>query len=153
MAFVFCGWGEIVAMAKKLRIFIFEDDPALGTLLKQVLVHKGHDVHVFTDPTTCPVYHNHETECPKNSPCADVIISDHMMPNMTGIDFLKLQRMRGCKALDKNKALITGSAIHADLKISIAELECHYIQKPFRVADILMWVDECAERVKSTEVS
>lgn len=140
-------------MSKKLRIIIFEDDPALVELLKQLLVHKGHDVNVFPDPTTCPVYRNHETDCPRNSPCADVIISDHMMPNMTGMDFLKLQRLRGCKASDKNKVLITGKVIDDDLKKAIDELGCHYIKKPFRVAEILKWVDECAERLDDAEAS
>ena len=134
-------------MTKKLRIIIFEDDPALAALLYQVLRHKGHDVHIFSEPTACPVYRDHETQCPKDSPCADVIISDHMMPNMTGIDFLKFQRMRGCKALDENKALLTGAVISPELKNALKELGCHYIKKPFRVDAILKWVDECAERL------
>ena len=132
---------------KKLRIIIFEDDQSLANLIKLVLLQKGHDVQVFSDPTLCPVYRDHDTECPKSAPCADVIISDHMMPNMTGLDFLKLQRMRGCKAPDENKALITGSAMHADLKNAIDELGCHYIKKPFKIVEIIKWVDECAERV------
>ena len=136
---------------KKLRIIIFEDDQSLANLIKQVLLQKGHDVRVFSDPTSCPVYRDHDTECPKSTPCADVIISDHMMPNMTGLDFLKFQRMRGCKALDENKALITGSAMHADLKHAIDELGCHYIKKPFRIAEILKWVDECAERLQDSQ--
>ena len=108
---------------RKLRILIIEDEPALAALLKQVLLQKGHDVHVFSDPTSCPVYRGHESECPQNTACADVIISDHMMPNMTGIDFFRFQRMRGCKAPDENKVLITGTAIHADLKKAIEESE------------------------------
>jgi CheY-like chemotaxis protein len=138
---------------RKLRILIFEDDPALAALLKQVLLQKGHDVHVFSDPTSCPVYRDHESECPQNTACADVIISDHMMPNMTGVDFFRFQRMRGCKAPDENKVLITGTAIHADLKKAIDELGCHFIKKPFKVAEILKWVDECAERVNATKAS
>ena len=132
---------------KKLLIIIFEDDHSLANLVKLVLLQKGHDVQVFSDPTLCPVYRDHDTECPKSLPCSDVIISDHMMPNMTGLDFLKLQRMRGCKAPDENKALITGSAMHADLKNAIDELGCHYIKKPFKIVEIIKWVDECAERV------
>ena len=147
----FSGWR--MDTSKKLKIVIFEDDPALAALLKQELLHKGHDVSTFSEPTACPVYRDHETQCPRDSPCADVIISDHMMPNMTGIDFLKFQRMRGCKALDENKALITGSVLDADLKAAIGELGCHYIKKPFKVAEILSWVDECAARVNGTESS
>jgi CheY-like chemotaxis protein len=133
---------------KKLRVIIYEDDPALATLLEQVLVHKGHDVQVYADPTNCPVYHDHGNECSQEVACADVIISDHMMPNITGVDYYRLQRVRGCKTPNENKALITGSAMHADLKAAIEELGCHYIKKPFKIAEILKWIDECAERVQ-----
>jgi CheY-like chemotaxis protein len=138
---------------KKLRIIIFEDDSALASLLKHVLMQKGHDVLVFPDPTACPVYTVHETVCQRKTPCADVIISDHMMPNMSGIDFFKLQRKRGCKALDANKALITGAAISDYMKHAVDELGCHFIKKPFKVAKIVEWVGECAERVRLAEVS
>lgn len=138
---------------KKLKIIVFEDDPALANLIKQVLIPHGHDVHVFSDPTVCPIYRDHKVECPKKSQCADVIITDHMMPNMSGLDFLKFQRMRGCKALDANKALITGSKMHADLKHGIDELGCHYIKKPFKIAEIVKWVGECSERIEATEPS
>ncbi len=133
---------------KKLRIIIFEDDKSLASLIKQVLLLKDHDVQAFSDPTACPIYRDNKIECPKSVPCADVIISDHMMPNMTGLDFLKLQKLRGFKAQNQNKALITGSAMHADSKHAIDELGCHYIKKPFRVAEVLRWVDECAERLQ-----
>ena len=126
---------------------IFEDDPALAALLKQALLHKGHDVQVFSDPTACSAYRDNKFQCPQDSPCADVIISDYMMPNMTGIDFLEFQRKHNCKALDENKVLITGSVMNPELKAAIAELDCHYIKKPFRVTEILRWVDECVERV------
>ena len=138
---------------RKLRILIFEDDPALAALLKQMLLQKGHDVHVFSDPTSCPVYRDHERECPQNTACADIIISDHMMPNMTGVEYYRLQRLRGCNTPSENKVLITGTVIHADLKNAIDELGCHLIKKPFNATEILKWVDECAERINATKAS
>ncbi|MBW2690329.1 MAG: response regulator [Deltaproteobacteria bacterium] len=131
-----------------MRIIIIEDDQTLATLIKNLLFIKGHEVQVFSDPTVWPIYKDHEPQCPKNSSCADVIISDHLMPNMTGIDFFKLQRLRGCNVLDANKALVTGSDIDDGLKNDIEELGCHYICKPFRVSEIIKWIDECAERLR-----
>lgn len=130
-----------------MKILVFEDDQSLANLLKVTLVKKGHDVSVFSDPTACPVYLNHEAICPRETPCADVVISDYKMPNMTGLDFYKLQRCRGCKALDKNKALITGSKITDALKKEIEDLGCHYIKKPFRITEVTEWVDSCEERL------
>lgn len=132
---------------EKIRIIVFEDDPALGTLLKQVLIHKGYDVRIFSNPTACVVFSDHGTQCSQHSPCADIILTDHMMPNMTGIDFLKFQRMRGCKALDANKAVITGSVINKELMDTIDSLGCKIFKKPFKIAEILKWIDECAGRI------
>lgn len=131
----------------KLRIIIYEDDPALANLLRQALTSAGHTVQTFTDPTICPVYKEHRGKCPKDKTCADVIISDYMMPEMTGVDYFRLQKKRGCKALTENKALITGSAMHADLKQAIDDLGCHYIKKPFKLVEVLTWVEKCAKRL------
>jgi len=132
---------------------VLDDDTILVTLLERVLTLSGHDVQVFSDPTICPIYLDHGVQCSQNNSCADVIIADQLMPNITGIDFFKLQRKRGCKALDKNKVLITGFAMTPDLEIAVKELGCHYIRKPFRIGEILQWVDECAERIEDTEPS
>ena len=135
---------------KKLRILVFEDDSSLANLVKFSLVQKGHEVQIFSDPTLCPVYLNHAMQCPSPTACADVIITDQMMPNMTGLEFLKFQRMRGCKALDENKAIITASVMNAEMKESINQLGCHYIRKPFHVATVIKWVDECAMRLQKS---
>lgn len=142
-----------MANTKKLRVIILDDDPGISLLLEVALTKLGHHVLTFPDPTACPVYTAHETVCQRKTPCADVIISDHMMPNMSGIDFFKLQRKRGCKALDANKALITGAAINDYMKHAVDELGCHLIKKPFKVAKIVEWVEECTERVRLAEAS
>lgn len=132
---------------KKLRIIVFEDDLDIMALLKDSLSAIGHHVLTFSDPTACSVFNNQDKKCPQQLPCADVVISDIMMPKVTGIDLFKLMRTRGCKALDKNKALMS-----ADLKPEqirdIQELGCHFIKKPFKLAEIIRWLEECAERVQ-----
>lgn len=132
-------------MTAKLRVLLLEDDPSLSALLKTVLSKRGHQVMAFTDPTACPVFVNPECKCPQEFPCADVVISDITMPNMTGVEFFKLQRERGCKALDANKALM--SAANQENLAAVDELGCHFFKKPFRLAEIISWVDECATRV------
>lgn len=130
-----------------LRVIVFEDDPALANLLKHALHSRGHKVSIFSDPTLCPVFKDHKTDCTSKTPCADVIISDQMMPNMTGLDFFKLQRERGCMAYDANKAILTGSAMRADLQEEVNALGYTLFKKPFKVAEVLAWVDECATRL------
>ena len=132
---------------KKPRVIVFEDDPTLATLLEHTFLSTGHDAHVFTDPTARVVCRDYEAQCPREKPCADIVLSDHMMPNMTGIDFLLLQRLRNCKISDENKAIMTGDVIRPELKAAIKDLGCQIFTKPFKIAEILKWVDECVERV------
>jgi len=137
-------------LKKHLKIIVFEDDPTLTKLLTVTLQQKGHIVEVYNNPTMCPVFQDHENNCPMGKPCADVIITDQMMPKMTGIDFLILQRKRGCQALDANKAIITGAAINDDTLQEIEGLGCKLFRKPFRISELCDWVEECAERLSQT---
>ena len=121
----------------------------MAHLLEQIVQISGHTVQVYSDPTTCPIYKDHGFECTRKTPCADVIISDQKMPNISGLDFFKLQKKRGCKALSQNKALISASDIPNDLKNEMDALGVHYIRKPFRIDTLLEWINECLVRVQS----
>ena len=137
-----------MASTKKLRIIIIDDDPAITLLLETALTMRGHHVLTFLDPTACPcpVLKKTFCFCPQGFPCADIVISDIVMPNMSGIDFFKLQRKGGCKTPDVNKALISGAAYeeHSDV---VEELGCNFFKKPFKLVEIVTWVEECAKRV------
>lgn len=141
--------GLAMGTETKLRVIVFDDDKAMTDLFKKMLQGFGHHVTAFSDPTACPVYKTPECNCPCQFPCAEVIITDNMMPNMTGIDFLKLQRRRGCKALDANKALMTAAATPKLLR-EVKELGCHFFRKPFRLSEVRVWLEECAERVPNS---
>jgi CheY-like chemotaxis protein len=130
----------------RLRIFIFDDDPAITRLLQIMLSHKGHHVRTFPNPTACPVYNRTACTCPQDLPCADVIITDIMMPHMSGIDMLALQKAHGCKALAANKALLSAS-VNAEIQQAAADLGCHFLKKPFRINEVLDWLEECAQRL------
>lgn len=132
--------------SKPLRIYVFDDDPAITRLLQLVLSNKGHRVETFQDPTYCQIYRNDRCQCPQEYPCADVVISDIMMPQMNGIDLLRMQRDKGCKAPAANKALMSAKT---DMKQqrAVEELGCHFIKKPFKLTAICNWVEECAERL------
>jgi len=131
---------------KKLRIIVLEDDIAMSDLFRKVLQGYGCEVQAFPDPTACVVFNNSECNCPMDKPCADVLITDMMMPNMSGIELLRLQRKRGCKALDANKALMSAITTPYQQE-AVKELGCHFFRKPFKLAEIKQWINECAERI------
>ena len=122
----------------KLRVIVFEDNKAVSDLLRKFLQSFGCEVQAFTDPTVCDAIATSACACPKETACADILITDMMMPNMTGLELLKLQRKRGCKALDANKALVTASC-SSQLQIDVEELGSKYINKPFRMSELREW--------------
>ena len=83
----------------------------------------------------------------KSGKQVDMVITDLNMPNMNGIELLKLQRKRGCKALDANKALMSAVTTPRQ-QAEVKELGCHFFRKPFKLSEIKQWIDECAERIQ-----
>ncbi len=133
-------------VSKKLRVIVLEDDIAMSDLFRKVLQGFGCEVQAFPDPTACAVFGNPECDCLMDEPCADVLITDMMMPNMGGIELFRLQRKRGCKALDANKALMS-AVTTTQQQAAVKELGCHFFRKPFKFIEIKQWLNECAERI------
>lgn len=131
---------------RKLKVLLFEDDLDMVRLLETVIRGQGYEVASFPDPTACPVYRNPKCTCPADSPCADIVITDFRMPNMDGLEFLKLQERQGCKADIANKAILS-AAIPSSYLEEVEKVGCQVIKKPFRVSEITGWLEECAQRI------
>lgn len=138
--------GAHMNQKKNLRVFIFEDDKNISFLLKMMIDGFGYDVSVFPDPTACPVYREPTCSCSMDSPCADILITDFNMPNMSGVELLKLQRDRGCKTQIENKAVMS-AAITPQQREDIEQLGYHFIEKPYRNTEIKKWLEECSGRI------
>jgi len=137
-----------------LRILVFEGEQSLRELLHVVLAGAGHKVQAFADPSACPLFNRQEDEgcrCEREQPCADALLSDLDLPRSSALDFLRLQRLRGCKTLDANKAVMS-STLTDELLREIEEFGGGHIKKPFRLAEILAWVDGCSERLSARKV-
>ena len=72
------------------------------------------------------------------------------MPNVTGAEFLSLQKAHGCKIPVENKAIITGAVLNQETKDTIDSIGCKLIKKPFKLAEVLKWIDECSARTIET---
>ena len=132
--------------SKKLRVIVFEDNQAVSDLFKKMLQGFGHHVLTFSDPTVFHVCRDPECEYHEDSSCADALIVDIMMPNMNGIEFLKLQRERGCNILHDNKALMS-AVTSPQQQAAVEEFGCHFFKKPFKISEVKKWLEECAERI------
>lgn len=133
----------------KLKIQVYIPDLGLRELLKVYLTGQGHEVFAFRDVAICPWYrnlHDESCRCTREHSCADAIIVDIHLSHINVIEFLKLQRQRGCQTIDENKAVLS-AGLTKPLGKAIKEFGCHHIKKPFHLDDIKIWLDGCEARL------
>ncbi|MDA8098481.1 MAG: response regulator [Nitrospiraceae bacterium] len=126
------------------RVILFDDEQTVLDLLKLVFDLRGYEVLTFREPVICPLYID-SSACAKLNPCCDVLITDHRMPRMKGLDLLREQTRRGCKLDIRNKALISGYLSAAETE-EVRTLGAAWFQKPFELDEISRWVDSCEAR-------
>jgi len=130
----------------KLRAFVFEDNDALRDIISSILEGREYEVLSYSEPLLCPAYLDRECPCPAGSACGDIFITDNVMPNMTGLEFIENQMRHGCRAIAKNKAVISGAWTDAELERT-KRLGCKTFEKPFKTRELLSWLDECEKRI------
>jgi two-component system, probable response regulator PhcQ len=87
------------------RILIVDDEENVLHALRRSLRREGYELLFATNPQEA-------MEVMAKTP-ADLVLSDHLMPAMTGLDFLKLVRTR---YPDTMRLMLTG---HADMQTAI----------------------------------
>src|SRR5574340_405418 len=128
---------------RKPRVIIFDDEPVLLELLEFCFVKWGYEVFSYRNPVACPINSSSCAscrECP--SLCADLVISDFQMPQMTGIELFQLQEQRGCRIDRKMKAIMSGHT-DAELLKQCGDLGYRFFEKPFDCSDFKDWRSEC----------
>ena len=69
------------------------------------------------------------------------------MPKMTSLEFIKKQKDHGCKGATQNKLVLSAAGERKEELQFAKELGCKIIQKPFRIDDLLSWIDECEKTI------
>jgi len=123
------------------RTLILEDDENVRSLLELFLSKRGHQVISFDSPIRCPDLKWSSCHCDKNQPCFDFLISDNMMPGMTGLEFLEIQERRGCQMDCHHKALMTGY-LEEHEKTLADRLNCRVFEKPIDWQGFCHWLEE-----------
>lgn len=126
------------------RAFVLDDEEILRELLKQVFERRGYEVISYSNPGLCPLYNEGSCRCTDGEACGDIIISDVSMPHVSGLDFVERQKETGCKL--KNVALMSGAWSGSDVE-KAKSLGCKVFQKPFSLAEIEEWLDECEKEI------
>lgn len=91
--------------ASARRILLVDDEANVCSALRRSLSREGYQIETCTNPVEA-------LEKMKATPF-DLVISDHLMPEMTGLDFLKRVRDRFPEAV---RIILTG---HADMQTAI----------------------------------
>ena len=131
---------------RKRRAVVFDDEPIILKVLTYFLTSLNYEVIAFPEPVACPLYNGSAEACPKELPCADIMITDLVMPAMTGVELIRLQTTNGCKLTTKNKAVMSGHLGEVNKK-SIRELGCGAFEKPISLDTLAVWIAQCEERV------
>ena len=139
----------------KIRAIIIDDDDQIREAVKLICLERGYEVHTFSQPLLCPIYLEHDCQCPQEYACGDILISDINMPRVSGLDFIENQVRGGCKGNVRNKALMSGTWNDDQLKRA-ENLNCKIFHKPVSYHELTAWFDECEQRInpnrKLTEI-
>jgi len=127
---------------RKPRVILYDDDTIILDMLRHFFVKRGYEVCSYNIPTSiCPPHRGLADSCENLSPCADVIISDYRMPEMTGIELFQRQSKRGCPVDINMKAIMSGYADEV-LMEQCRDLGCTFFEKPFELSELSSWLSE-----------
>lgn len=108
------------------KILVVDDEQNVLNALRRTLRREGYEVYACTDPQEAL------TLLPQMKP--DLVLSDHLMPNMTGLEFLKRVRTR---FPDTVRIMLTG---HADMQTAIDAINqgeiYRFLTKPWDDAEL-----------------
>jgi len=128
------------------RTIILESDNRLRELLAVLLKSRGHEIHAYAYPITCPLYRQPDGRCPQDFPCADLLITDMQMASESGLDLLGRQAERGCRMAPGNKLLLTAD-LAKEQEQQADELGCVVARKPVDIPELFDRVAECESRI------
>jgi len=110
-----------------LRIFVIDDEEGIRDTFRIHLEEQGHEVLTCDRPQACFSFKGHD--CRNDYPCGHVLLIDHFLPGMNGLDFIEMMEKRGCKGAMRNKFLMSGDTTSID-QAKVIQLGCNLIQKP-----------------------
>lgn len=124
-------------MDSNIKILIVDDEPNSTQILRKVLVKKGYSVFEENDSVNAKNLINENFY--------DIIISDLQMPEVDGLDLLKI------KPIDSIFIMITGYGSVATAVESMKNGAFDYINKPFNLDEFIIKVDKAVDKIKMTK--
>lgn len=135
----------IMGHNKRKRAIVISSDQSLRFAILSILKRRGYEVYDAAEPYSCPIFLDCECPCPMEYACTNIIITDIILPKMTGLEFIKSQRGKGCKV--QNIGVMSTVWQEADL-VKFEKLGCKIFTKPFKMDELTQWLDECEKRIE-----
>lgn len=124
-------------MEGKFRVLIVDDDPnILRTMRAIARHHRMLETEVIEEPILAG-------DKIRQNPPYHIILTDLVMPGMTGVDLLKLAK---AKSPDTKVILVAGFGDQQLLMDAIKYGVYDYIHKPFRPEELNLMLNNCTER-------
>ena len=120
----------------KQTAVVFDDDDLFCYLFTRIFTKRGIKVKIYSNPSLYFCSNPSVESCPVETPCCDFLLTDQLMPDMTGLEFLNRAKQIGCKIPDCRKAIISGNWLEEDLKTAK-----HLASLVFDKSDSLQLID------------
>lgn len=119
------------------KIMVVEDDTELRNLFKKVLEKNGYEVIIAVD--------GKDALDKKETEYTDLIVTDVMMPNMNGFDFIKALRESFCET---PVLMITAKDSFDDMRKGFSVGADDYLKKPVDLNEMLLRISALLRRAK-----
>lgn len=126
---------------KKLAIVIIEDEECVRESLTWFMEDLGHVVSSGEVPSDCDLFKG--KSCTRSSSCFDVMIIDHHLPGLIGLEFIEHLQENGCKGLMSHILLASGDSTSINQK-KAEQLGITVVQKPMSFSFLETWLDNIA---------
>lgn len=124
-------------MENNIKILIVDDEPNSTQILRKILAKKGYSVFEENNSVKAKNLINENFY--------DIIISDLQMPEVDGLDLLKI------KPVDSIFIMITGYGSVASAVESMKNGAFDYINKPFNLDEFIIKVEKAIDKIMMTK--
>ena len=122
------------AIESKLRILLVDDDVLTRKVLCRFLNSAGYAVDLCADGTEA-------LNLLRTSPRYDVLVTDFLMPGLTGLELLRAARE--LQKLPLRCIVITGQKISDEIRDDSRTLVSAWFEKPFDLDALMGAIDDC----------
>ena len=124
------------------RILVADDDPTILTLVRAVLKSGPYDVTTCGDAESALV-------CLEQSQPFDVIISDFMLPGLSGLEFVTKLRLHE-RTVHTPILMMSGHTNYAMEERALAAGANLFLHKPFTLSELRIAVKQLSEGAHQT---